>query len=361
MHALRFRLARWVMRHRRLSMVAFLLITVGFGMGLPGVQLKTIFSDLLPKDDPFVQVYKDHPNFGNPLTMTVMIQRKDGDIYNAETLQKVWQMTRDIDLSPGVDHDQILSIATEKARYAEATPYGIDMRQSSRGTSFLNIWPYDHSTFPVLYGYVPEFKRVRQFPTDQRFEPLIPGSTLYLSDAWAAGDPLYTWGNYRIVGRGPALCALDDNWNPDDDNWHHATHGGPEGKTFWDTTVELVPEAIICEAEPVKFPRAPVSKKRVWFDARTGLPVAMVSYDRRGQAYRSFDAAFSLYQRGDRQFLDGAHPYWSWAHVHAFDLQTRAMTRLEQVRKVSGHETIANDPGMYDRYLTQSALSRLGS
>ena len=44
--------------------------------------------------------------------------------------------------------------------------------QSSRGTSFLNIWPYDHSTFPVLYGYVPEFKRVRQSPTDQRFEPL---------------------------------------------------------------------------------------------------------------------------------------------------------------------------------------------
>ncbi|ULQ46523.1 DUF1329 domain-containing protein [Flagellatimonas centrodinii] len=232
---------------------------------------------------------------------------------------------------------------------------------SSRGTSFLNIWPYDHSTFPVLYGYVPEFKRVRQFPTDQRFEPLIPGSTLYLSDAWAAGDPLYTWGNYRIVGRGPALCALSDNWNADNDNWHHGTHGGPEGKTFWDTTVELVPEAIICEAEPVKFPRAPVSKKRVWFDARTGLPVAMVSYDRRGQAYRSFDAAFSLYEQGDKRFLDGKHPYWSWAHVHAFDLQTRSMTRLEQVRTASGHDTIANDPGMYDRYLTQSALSRLGS
>lgn len=75
-----------------------------------------------------MQVFKDHPNFGNPLTVTVMLQRKDGDIYNPETLGKVWQITRDIDLSPGVDHDQILSIATEKARYAEATPFGIDMR-----------------------------------------------------------------------------------------------------------------------------------------------------------------------------------------------------------------------------------------
>ena len=128
MYALRFRIARWFIRNRTFSWAAFVLITAFFAFGLKGVELRTIFSDLLPKDDPFVQVFKDHPNFGNPLTVTVMLKRKDGDIYNAQTLGKVWQITRDIDLSPGVDHDQILSIATEKARYAEATPFGIDMR-----------------------------------------------------------------------------------------------------------------------------------------------------------------------------------------------------------------------------------------
>ena len=128
MDNVRFRVARWVMNHRLFTALAFLVITAVFATGLPNVQLKTIFSDLLPADDPFVQVFQDHPNFGNPLTVTVMIQRKDGDIYNTETLRKVWQFTRDIDLTPGVDHDQILSISTEKARYAEATPFGIDMR-----------------------------------------------------------------------------------------------------------------------------------------------------------------------------------------------------------------------------------------
>jgi predicted RND superfamily exporter protein len=117
-----------MMRHRLPVAIVFCLVTLGFAAGLPRVQLKTIFSDLLPRDDPFVQVYKDHPNFGNPLTITLMVRRKDGDIYNAESLEKVWQLTRDIDLAPGVDHDQILSIATEKARYAEATPFGIDVR-----------------------------------------------------------------------------------------------------------------------------------------------------------------------------------------------------------------------------------------
>ena len=129
MDSTRARIAKWVMDNRVVVAIFFVAVTVFFAIGLRGVDFRTVFSDLLPKDDPFVQVYKDHPGFGDPLTMTIMVRRVDGgDIYNADTLQKVWDLTRDIDLAPGVDHDQILSITTEKARYAEATPYGIDMR-----------------------------------------------------------------------------------------------------------------------------------------------------------------------------------------------------------------------------------------
>lgn len=137
---LRFRIARWVMAHRGLAWLFFVLATVFFAVGMLRVEIRTVFSDLLPKDDPFVRVFKDHRNFGNPLTVTIMVKRKssspgaarggenDGTIYSAPTLAKVWQLTREVDLAPGVDHDQILSIATEKARYAEATPTGIDIR-----------------------------------------------------------------------------------------------------------------------------------------------------------------------------------------------------------------------------------------
>lgn len=234
--------------------------------------------------------------------------------------------------------------------------------QSFRGTSFLNVWDYDHSTFPLLYGYVPEFRRIRQFPTDQRFEPLVPGSALYLSDAWAAGDPLHTWGNYRIVGRGPFLAGVSGNWNPDKPNWQRGTHGGPKGHNFWDTEVELIPEAIIVEAEPQKFPRAPVSRKRVWFDARNQVVVGMVTYDRKGQPYRSFDGAYTLYEASDKTVKDGAHPYWSWAHVTASDIQTGRITRLEQVQALEArYKSGANDPEIYNKYLTQGALMKLGA
>ena len=125
---MRFVISRWVMKHRALVLAGFILVTLLFMAGLPRVEIRTIFNDLLPVDDPYVQIYFDHRNFGNPLTMSVMIKRKEGTIYNPETLKKVFEMTRDIDLSPNVDHDQIISISTEKLRYAEATPDGINMR-----------------------------------------------------------------------------------------------------------------------------------------------------------------------------------------------------------------------------------------
>lgn len=231
-----------------------------------------------------------------------------------------------------------------------------------KGTSFLNIWPYDQNEFPELYGYLPAFKRIRRFPTNQRFEPLIAGSTMYLSDAWAAGDPLLTWGNYRLVHQGPALAALAGGWEARHPNWEHKTHGGPNGVSFWDTKVQLVPEALVVEAEPVKFARAPVGKKRVWFDARTMLPFVMVSFDRKGQVFRSFDGAFSLYERGGEAVMDGAHPYWSWTHVHAHNIQTNRITRLEQVQRITGgHTMMVNDQSAFDRYLTTNALRRLGT
>ena len=230
-----------------------------------------------------------------------------------------------------------------------------------KGTSFLNIWHYDQSKFPDLYGYLTAFKRVRRFPANQRFEPLVPGSTLYLSDAWAAGDPYLTWGNFRVVGQGPMLASVSRSWNADHDNWKHGTHGGPSGEMFWDTDVEMVPEAIVVDAEPVMYPRAPVSKKRVWFDARTLLPISMVTFDRRGKVFRSFDGAYSLYKQGDKVVKDGQHPYWSWTRLHAHNVQTDRITRLEQVKKIAGgYKTSTNDPSVYQRYLTKSALTQRG-
>src|SRR3546814_11185012 len=84
------------------------------------------------------------------------------------------------------------------------------------------------------------------------------------------------------------------------------------------------------------------------------LPIAMVTYDRRGDPYHSFDGAYGIYESGDRKFMDGKHPYWSLAHFHAFDIQTGRMTRMAQVKSITGgHAKSINDTGIYHRYMTK--------
>lgn len=126
MESIRHKVARISVQNRWYTLGIAVLISLVFGYGLLHVEAKTIFSDLFPKTHPFVKVFKDHPNFGNPLTVTLMVQRTDGqDIYSAETMGKLYQLSRDVDLIPGIDHDQIVSIATGKARYAAVTADGI--------------------------------------------------------------------------------------------------------------------------------------------------------------------------------------------------------------------------------------------
>ena len=200
MFSLRFRIAKWVMNHRGLSGAVFALITLFFGIGLKDVRLDTIFSDLLPRDEPYVQVFKDHPNFGNPLTFTLMVQRKNGDIYNAETLSKVWNMTRDIDLAPGVDHDQILSISTEKARYAEATPFGIDMR------------PLMGDAVPKTPDEIADFKmRVEKSPNARTFLISADQSATLINATFNESRLDYAEA-FKYV-QGLVLAARDENHN----------------------------------------------------------------------------------------------------------------------------------------------------
>jgi hypothetical protein len=237
----------------------------------------------------------------------------------------------------------------------------------TKGSSFLNIWSYDQRKFPELYGYFPAFKRVRQFPTNQRFEPLVPGITLFLSDAWAAGDPMQTWGNYKIVSRGPMLGVIGGRnfmggYHP---NYERPVHGGPKGKTFHDVWMELVPEAICVEAEPTGYPRAPVGKKRTWIDVRNGMYIAYVTYDRRGEIWKSFEPHYAQYSNDKMTVKDSSgHPSWSWVSVLSHDIQANRMSRFVQAKEVvGGYKSTYDTAGVdvYNKYLTVQAIQRLGT
>jgi hypothetical protein len=238
----------------------------------------------------------------------------------------------------------------------------------TKGSSFLSIWYYDQRKFPDLYGYFPAFKRVRQFPTNQRFEPLVPGITLFLSDAWGAGDPMLTWGDFKIIERKPFLGAVSGSHNwygaGKAPNWEPPRNGGGKGRTFWDTTFELVPEAIVWDSAPIGYPRSPVGRRREWMDARNGMMISQVTYDRRNQCWKQFEPGFGQFKNEKGAYTDkNGHPDWSWLYCTIHDIQTNRMTLLRHGEKLkAGYASRYDDAGedVYNKYMTSTAINRLG-
>ena len=247
-----------------------------------------------------------------------------------------------------------------------------------KGTAFMNEWHYDQAKFPDLYGYLPAFKRVRRFPTNQRFEPLVAGINLFLSDAWAAGDPMLTWGNWKTVYRGPYVGAMHYNWRPDQPNWEHPTVGGGQGNSYYNVGKSLIPEVIVIEGEPTGYPRAPVSKRRVWFDARNIEYPQAISYDRRGNMWKTFEPGFGQYDTNNHA-AQGAPDYgshikkasdgrseWSWNWVISNDLQSRRLSRFCQSETCkggweSGWDNQGTGEEFITKYMTKTAMRRLGT
>ena len=258
-----------------------------------------------------------------------------------------------------------------------------------KGTAFMNEWYYDQAKYPELFGYLPAFKRVRRFPTNQRFEPLVAGINLFLSDAWASGDPMLTWGNWKIIHRGPYLGAMHHNWLPQNDNWSFPLTGGPKGQTYYYVGRSLLPECIILEGEPTGYPRAPLSKRRIYLDARNIEYPQAISFDRRGEIWKSFEPGFSQCKTdpslakywmkgdvtssggtpsagGDHEVLasDG-RPDWMWNWVISNDIQSKRVTRFWQAEHCKGGwKSVYDREDPYDfisQYLTTSAMRRLGT
>jgi hypothetical protein len=198
---------------------------------------------------------------------------------------------------------------------------------------------------------------------DQRFEPQFPGNTFFVTEYWSTGDPLLTWGNFKLVGKGPMLAGAHHCADLDQPNWLHKTCGGKSGVKYWRTRMELVPEAYVVELEPVAYPRAPIGKKRIWYDARTLTPLTMISYDRQGKVWKQWEGGFDYYERKPgMKWIEGVpEHFWSWTHVHAHDLQSNRMSRFYFAQTVPGgyHATI-DDPRLFGDFCSIEALERLG-
>ncbi|MGD0946129.1 MAG: MMPL family transporter [Candidatus Binatia bacterium] len=105
--------------------IVVILVTAMFAYWGSQLRLVTSFGDLLPQNHPYVKIHNKYSGtFGGANNINIMIQVKEGSIFNVDTLNKIWRMTEGLDKVYGVNHNQIDSIAHRTVRYLKVAAGG---------------------------------------------------------------------------------------------------------------------------------------------------------------------------------------------------------------------------------------------
>src|SRR5262249_5257076 len=115
----------WLIARRRWVVVAVLLITLVLGFAAMQLRLEFHPADLLPQQHPFIEVHnRYHRNFSETNVLTVMVQAREGDIFQVPVLNALYRLTQIVDGLPGVNHDQVWSLANRATRWMRVEPNG---------------------------------------------------------------------------------------------------------------------------------------------------------------------------------------------------------------------------------------------
>jgi len=123
------RLLYWLgdklIEYRHPVSVVVIIVTAVFAYWTFQLSLVTSFGDLLPQSHPYIQIHNRFSGtFGGANNIVVMLEVKDGNIFNPETLNKIWGATEGLDKVYGVNHNQIDSIAHRTVRYLKVAAGG---------------------------------------------------------------------------------------------------------------------------------------------------------------------------------------------------------------------------------------------
>jgi len=119
------------MRHRVLILGAIFAITAVFALQLPRLKMYSEFNDLLPQNHPYIRLHNEIRDvFGGANIVLLAVEVAQGDIFQPEVLTTIYRITQEIDLLPGVDHNQIASLTHQKVRKIWITDTGTVLSES---------------------------------------------------------------------------------------------------------------------------------------------------------------------------------------------------------------------------------------
>lgn len=118
-----------LIRQRKWVVLCVALVTAVMGYLASQIEIKTVFTDLLPKNHPYVAVnQRFKQTFGGSNMVSIMVETEQGDIFNTTVLAKVQKLTVGLQQVEGADTYQIVSIASKKIKEVRASTEGVESR-----------------------------------------------------------------------------------------------------------------------------------------------------------------------------------------------------------------------------------------
>ena len=109
--------ASFLLRQRLCILLLIAAGTAYFALQVRHLTLETRFGDLIPQQHPYIKVHNQVRDiFGGATQVILMLEVRDGDIFNPVTLKKLQRVTFDLERIPGVDPHKIHSIATSRMK-----------------------------------------------------------------------------------------------------------------------------------------------------------------------------------------------------------------------------------------------------
>jgi predicted RND superfamily exporter protein len=113
----------YVLSYRKPLAAILIAITIFMAYWAIRVPIATRFEDLFPSKDANVLLYRQYRRqYGGAQTVVLMLRVRNGDIFNLKTLSKIQDLTRKVDILPGVNHNEVFSLASYRVIYARAIP-----------------------------------------------------------------------------------------------------------------------------------------------------------------------------------------------------------------------------------------------
>ncbi len=107
----------FLLKYRKSIVVVVSLLTIFFCWELRDMRLNTDFFDFYPRKHEYIKIYNEFRKmFGSANVLQVIVETKEGDIFEPKALQAVDKVTKAIIQTKGVVPYQILSIASPKMK-----------------------------------------------------------------------------------------------------------------------------------------------------------------------------------------------------------------------------------------------------